>query len=107
MAGGAADTVSRAAEPYVLVGDYPAIIGFFFVGGTVFFEAGAHDRRVVSTPLAAKLTAAGDLAVRCDLSLATIVHRLEIYHLLLVAGIVLGTLLMRWWLPVPRCRSPR
>ena len=50
------------AEPYVLVGDI-AIIGFFFIGGTVFFEKQERTLgAVISTPLrfweylAAKLT---------------------------------------------------
>ena len=30
-------TLRAAAEPYVLLGDI-AIIGFFFIGGSVFFE---------------------------------------------------------------------
>jgi fluoroquinolone transport system permease protein len=39
------------AEPYVLVGDV-AIIGFFFVGGTVFFEKQERTiGAIISTPL--------------------------------------------------------
>lgn len=88
------------AEPYVLVGDI-AIIGFFFVGGTVFFEKQERTiGAIVSTPLrfweylAAKLTVLLAISLFVAVVVATIVHGLG-YHLLpLVAGIVLGTLLM-------------
>ena len=61
------------AEPYILLGDL-AIIGFFFVGGTVFFEKQERTLgAVVSTPLrfweylAAKLTVLlGIYTVRLD-----------------------------------------
>lgn len=39
------------AEPYVLVGDI-AIIGFFFIGGSVFFEKQERTlSAIISTPL--------------------------------------------------------
>lgn len=68
------------AEPYVLVGDI-AIIGFFFVGGTVFFEKQERTiGAIVSTPLrfweylAAKLTVLLAISLFVAVVVATIVH---------------------------------
>ncbi len=76
-------------------------VAFFFVGGTVFFEKQERTiGAIVSTPLrfweylAAKLTVLLAISLFVAVVVATIVHGLG-YHLLpLVAGIVLGTLLM-------------
>ena len=88
------------AEPYVLIGDV-SIIGFFFIGGIVFFER--HERTIsaiVSTPLrfweylAAKLTVLVLISLLVAVAVATIAHGFA-YHLVpLVAGVVLGTLVM-------------
>jgi fluoroquinolone transport system permease protein len=88
------------AEPYVLVGDI-AIIGFFFIGGTVFFEK--QERTVgaiVSTPLrfweylTAKLTVLLAISLSVAIIVVTVAHGFH-YHLApLVVGVVLGTLLM-------------
>ncbi|SON62306.1 Fluoroquinolones export permease protein [Mycobacterium simulans] len=88
------------AEPYVLVGDI-AIIGFFFVGGTVFFEKQERTiGAIVSTPLrfweylSAKMTVLLAISLFVAVVLATVVHGFD-YHLMpLVAGVMLGTLLM-------------
>ncbi len=88
------------AEPYVLVGDI-AIIGFFFVGATVFFEKQERTLgAIISTPLrfweylAAKLTVLLAISLFVGLVVATVVHGFD-YHLApLVSGVILGTLLM-------------
>ena len=88
------------AEPYVLVGDI-AIIGFFFIGGTVFFEKQERTiGAIVSTPLrfweylTAKLSVLLAISLFVAVVVATVAHGLD-YHLIpLVAGVLLGTLLM-------------
>jgi fluoroquinolone transport system permease protein len=88
------------AEPYVLIGDI-AIIGFFLIGGTVFFEKQERTlAALICTPLRFSEYLAAKLAVLVGISLAmaiavvTIVHGAG-YHLpLLVVGVVLGALLM-------------
>jgi len=88
------------AEPYVLIGDV-SIIGFFFIGGIVFFEKQERTiSAVVSTPLrfgeylAAKLIVLVLISLFVALSVATIAHGLAYHPLPLVAGVVLGTLVM-------------
>jgi fluoroquinolone transport system permease protein len=88
------------AEPYILLGDI-AIIGFFFVGGTVFFEKQERTLgAVISTPLrfweylSAKLALLLAISLVVALVVVTVAHGFA-YHLVpLVAGVVLGTLLM-------------
>jgi fluoroquinolone transport system permease protein len=88
------------AEPYILLGDI-AIIGFFFIGGIVFFEKQERTLgAVISTPLrfweylAAKLTALLAISLVVAVVVVTIAHGFA-YHLApLVLGVVLGTLLM-------------
>ena len=88
------------AEPYVLVGDI-AIIGFFFVGGTVFFEK--QERTIgalISTPLrfweylSAKLVVLAGVSLFVAIVVVTIAHRTAYRPLPLVLGVVIGTLLM-------------
>ena len=88
------------AEPYVLVGDI-AIIGFFFIGGTVFFEK--QERTVgaiVSTPLrfweylAAKLTVLVLISLFVAVVVATVADGFAYRPVPLVVGVVLGTLVM-------------
>lgn len=88
------------AEPYVLVGDI-AIIGFFFIGGTVFFEKQERTiGAIVSTPLrfseylAAKLTVLLGISLFVAMTVASIVHGFDYHPAPLVLGVVLGTLLM-------------
>lgn len=88
------------AEPYVLVGDI-AIIGFFFVGGTVFFEKQERTlTAIVATPLrfgeylAAKLTVLAAISVFVALVVVIVVHGTHFGLVPLLTGVLLGTLLM-------------
>ena len=88
------------AEPYILLGNI-AIIGFFFIGGTVFFEKQERTLgAVISTPLrfseylAAKLMVLLVISLTVAVVVVTVAHGFA-YHLApLVTGVVLGTLLM-------------
>jgi fluoroquinolone transport system permease protein len=88
------------AEPYVLVGDI-SIIGFFFIGGIVFFEKQERTiGAIVSTPLrfweylAAKLIVLVLVSLFVAVTVATVAHGFA-YHLApVVLGVVLGTLVM-------------
>jgi fluoroquinolone transport system permease protein len=88
------------AGPYVLLGDV-SIIGFFFIGGTVFFERQERTiAAIVSTPLrfweylAARLTVLVTISALVAVTVATIAHGSD-YHLVpLALGVVLGTLVM-------------
>lgn len=87
------------AEPYVLLGD-TAIIGFFFIAGTVFFEKQERTLgALIATPLrfgeylAAKLT----LLVAISVAVALVVVSFDGfgYHPVpLLVGVVLATLVM-------------
>ena len=88
------------AEPYVLVGDI-AIIGFFFIGASVFFEK--QERTVgaiVSTPLrfweylAAKLTVLVLISLFVAVTVAIVASGFAYGPVPLVVGVVLGTLVM-------------
>jgi len=87
-------------EPYILLGDL-AIIGFFFVGGIVFFEKQERTLgAVISTPLrfweylAAKLAVLLGITLFVSAIVVTAAHGFA-YHLApLLAGVVLATLLM-------------
>lgn len=88
------------AEPYILLGDL-AIIGFFFVGGIVFFEKQERTLgAVISTPLrfweylAAKLAVLLGITLFVSIIVVTAAHGFA-YHLApLLTGVVLATLLM-------------
>ncbi|HLM21441.1 MAG TPA: hypothetical protein VK390_07955 [Propionibacteriaceae bacterium] len=88
------------AEPYILLGDI-AIIGFYFIGGIVFFEKQERTlSAIISTPLRSWEYLAAKLIVLLVISLAvaivvvTIAHGFA-YHLVpLVLGVALGVLLM-------------
>lgn len=93
-------SLRAAAEPYVLVGDV-AIIGFFFVGGTVFFEKQERTiGAIISTPLRFWEYLAAKLAVLVAISLFVAVVVVSISRgtayrpVPLVLGVVVGTLLM-------------
>ncbi|MBY0285744.1 MAG: fluoroquinolone transporter permease [Mycobacteriaceae bacterium] len=93
-------SLRSVAEPYVLVGDI-AIIGFFFIGGTVFFEKQERTiGAIISTPLrfweylTAKLAVLLAISLLVALVVATVTHGLDYHLVLLVIGVVLGTLLM-------------
>lgn len=88
------------AEPYVLLGDI-SIIGFFFIGGIVFFERQERTiGAIVTTPLrfweylVAKLAVLVLISLLVAVTVATIAHGFA-YHLVpLAVGVVLGTLVM-------------
>ena len=88
------------AEPYVLLGDI-AIIGFFFIGGSVFFEKQERTlSALISTPLRFGEYLSAKLIVLCALSLliavtvVSIAHGLDYLPVPLLAGVLLGTMLM-------------
>lgn len=88
------------AEPYVLAGDV-AIIGFFFVGGSVFFEKQERTLgAIISTPLrfweylAAKLVVLLSISLFVALVVVLIADGFAFHPVALVVGVVLGTLLM-------------
>jgi fluoroquinolone transport system permease protein len=88
------------AEPYVLAGDI-AIIGFFFIGGSVFFDKQERTLgALVSTPLrfweylAAKLTVLSAISLLVAVIVVTAADGLTYRPVPLVVGVVLGTLLM-------------
>jgi fluoroquinolone transport system permease protein len=89
------------AEPYVLIGDI-AIIGFFFIGGTVFFEKQERTiGAIVSTPLrfweylTAKLTLLVLISLFVAVTVAIIADGFAFDPVALVVGVVLGTLVMQ------------
>jgi fluoroquinolone transport system permease protein len=88
------------AEPYVLVGDI-AIIGFFFIGGTVFFEKQERTiGAIVSTPLrfweylTAKLTLLVLISLFVAVTVTIVSDGFAFDPVPLVVGLVLGTLVM-------------
>ena len=88
------------AEPYILLGD-TSIIGFFFVAGTVFFEKQERTlSAVISTPLrfweylSAKLALLVLVSLFVAVVVPTIARGFAYRPIPLVAGIVLGTMLM-------------
>jgi fluoroquinolone transport system permease protein len=88
------------AEPYILLGDI-AIIGFFFIGGSVFFEKQERTLgAVISTPLrfseylCAKLIVLLAVSVCVALIVVSAAHGFAYRPLPLLTGLVLGTVLM-------------
>lgn len=88
------------AEPYVLAGDI-AIIGFFFVGGTVFFEKQERTLgAIISTPLrfweylTAKLVVLLSVSLIVAFIVTTVADGFAYRPVPLILGVVLGTLLM-------------
>jgi fluoroquinolone transport system permease protein len=88
------------AEPYVLVGDI-AIIGFFFIGASVFFEKQERTLgAIISTPLrfweylAAKLIVLLSISLVVAVTVATIADGFAFHPLPLIVGVVVGTILM-------------
>lgn len=87
-------------EPYVLLGDI-ALIGFFFIGGIVFFEKQERTlSAVISTPLrfweylAAKLVVLLTVTLGVAVVVVGVAHGFSAISPGLVAGVVLGALLM-------------
>jgi fluoroquinolone transport system permease protein len=88
------------AEPYILAGDI-AIIGFFFIGAAVFFEKQERTLgALISTPmrfweyLAAKVVVLSAISLFVAIAVSTIADGFAYHALPLVAGVILGTLLM-------------
>lgn len=88
------------AEPYVLQGDI-LIIGFFFIGGAVFMEKQERTlSALLSTPLrfreylTAKVAVLVPLSVVVAVFVATVGHGLDYDLPPLLAGVILGTVLM-------------
>ncbi|MGV0813549.1 fluoroquinolone transporter permease [Mycolicibacterium boenickei] len=88
------------AEPYVLAGDI-AIIGFFFVGGSVFFEKQERTLgAVISTPLrfweylVAKLVVLLAISLFVAIVVSTAAGGFSYRPVPLIVGVILGTLLM-------------
>jgi fluoroquinolone transport system permease protein len=93
-------SLRSVAEPYILLGD-TCIIGFFFIAGTVFFEKQERSLgAVISTPLrfweylAAKLAVLLLLSLSVAVVVATVADGFTFGLVALIAGTVLGTLLM-------------
>ncbi|MDH6197796.1 fluoroquinolone transport system permease protein [Mycobacterium frederiksbergense] len=88
------------AEPYVLSGDI-AIIGFFFIGGSVFFEKQERTLgAIISTPLrfweylAAKLVVLVAISLLVAIVVSTVADGFAYHPVPLILGVVLGTLVM-------------
>ncbi|GAB2733727.1 multidrug ABC transporter permease [Salinifilum aidingensis] len=88
------------AEPYVILGDL-SIVGFFFIAGAVFFEKGERTvHALVVTPLrfseylASKVVLLTALSTVLALVVATVAHGPGYHPAPLVAGAVLGTVIM-------------
>jgi fluoroquinolone transport system permease protein len=88
------------AEPYVLIGDI-SIIGFFFIGGTVFFEKQERTiGAIVSTPLrfweylAAKLIVLVLISLFVAITVSTVAGGFAYRPVPLVLAVALGTLVM-------------
>ncbi|OCB20835.1 fluoroquinolone transporter permease [Mycobacterium malmoense] len=94
------DQLRRVAEPYVLSGDV-AIIGFFFVAGTVFFEKQERTlSAIIATPLrfgeylAAKLAVLLMISLSVAVAVVTVAHGRSYHPVPMVLGVLLGTLSM-------------
>lgn len=88
------------AEPYVLAGDI-AIIGFLFIGGSVFFDKQERTLgALISTPLrfweylTAKLVVLVSISLLVALTVVTVAHGLDYRPVPLVIAVLLGTSLM-------------
>lgn len=87
-------------EPYVLFGDI-TIIGFFFIGGSVFFEKQERTLgAVICSPLrfweylSVKVTLLMAISLFVALVVVGVTHGVGVHLLPVVAGIMLGTLVM-------------
>lgn len=87
-------------EPYVLVGDI-TIIGFFFIGGSVFFEKQERTLgAVICSPLrfweyvSVKVTVLMAISLFVALVVVTVSHGTAYNVLPVVVGVVVGTLVM-------------
>ncbi|MCV7151398.1 fluoroquinolone export ABC transporter permease subunit [Mycolicibacterium pyrenivorans] len=92
--------VRPIVEPYVLVGDI-TIIGFFFIGGSVFFEKQERTLgAVICSPLrfweylSVKLTVLMAVSLVVAVIVVVLTHGGGVVLLPVAAGVVLGTLVM-------------
>lgn len=92
--------VRPIVEPYVLVGDI-TIIGFFFIGGSVFFEKQERTLgAVICSPLrfweylSVKITVLMAVSVFVALVVVGLTHGVGVEMVAVVVGVVLGTLVM-------------
>jgi fluoroquinolone transport system permease protein len=87
-------------EPYILMGDI-TIIGFFFIGGSVFFEKQERTLgAVICSPLrfweylSAKIVALMTISMFVALVVVFVSQGTDFRPLTVLAGVVLGTLVM-------------
>lgn len=87
-------------EPYILLGDI-AIIGFFFIGGSVFFEKQERTLgAIISTPLrfweylTPKVSVLAGLSLGVALIVVLVAHGFDYRPIPMITGVVLGTVLM-------------
>lgn len=87
-------------EPYVLIGDI-TIIGFFFIGGSVFFEKQERTLgAVICSPLrfweylSVKIVLLSTISVFVALVVVGVTHGVGGHLLPVIAGVILGTLVM-------------
>ncbi len=87
-------------EPYVLIGDI-TVIGFFFIGGSVFLEKQERTLgAVICSPLrfgeylSVKIAVLTVISLGVAVSVAIATHGVDFHPVPLVAGVVLGTLVM-------------
>lgn len=87
-------------EPYVLVGDI-TIIGFFFIGGSVFFEKQERTLgAVICSPLrfweylSVKIGLLSGISLGVALVVVSVTHGVGVHLLPVAAGVLLGTLVM-------------
>ncbi|PRC44680.1 fluoroquinolone transporter permease, partial [Mycobacterium sp. ITM-2017-0098] len=87
-------------EPYVLVGDI-TIIGFFFIGGSVFFEKQERTLgAVICSPLrfweylSVKITVLMAVSLGVAIVVVGVTHGVGLDLLPVMTGVVLGTLVM-------------
>ncbi|CAA0109293.1 Fluoroquinolones export permease protein [Mycolicibacterium vanbaalenii] len=92
--------VRPIVEPYVLVGDI-TIIGFFFIGGSVFFEKQERTLgAVICTPLrfweylSVKIAVLMSVSMFVALVVVALTHGVGAEIVVVVAGVALGTLVM-------------
>lgn len=92
--------VRPIVEPYVLVGDI-AIIGFFFIGGSVFFEKQERTLgALICTPLRfreylwAKITVLSAISLVVAVIVVVVTHGAGAHLLPVIAGVTLGTVVM-------------
>ncbi len=89
-----------AAEPYILLGDI-VVIGFLFIGGSVFFEKQERTLgAVITTPLrfweylSAKIIVLTSVSMFVAVMVVGVAHGFDYLPAPMLAGVVLGTVVM-------------